>query len=296
MINHWQFSQALCISFKGEDQAIIHKKVYFCKIPSDIANAESTLPPKFSAWVKKWKQYEGSLTTEPQPWNIDDPKKLATDKKIFPQLREEEVSSLHQFLKSRPELSKRIDIESSKSAGPSSAEFSNRAAALALNYRAVQAASQPGPGHTAAAPRALGDPLPWQGAAASAPLFKVLVDFNYRLSTAVAAVAPRFGAELPALTRILIEHRRLAGSHCFPEGGADFADTGRFALFMCVCVCGGLRAFQRRNVCPFIPDPQAAGVEVAALQISRLHALKLPQSKLPQLLCGHSNASDCEAL
>jgi hypothetical protein len=206
--------QVLCISFKAADQTVNHKLVYFCMIPSDIVDADSQPPSKYSDWVRRWKRYKGYITTDPQPWKIDDPEILVREKKMWP--------SLNHLLQSRPELSILIEVIDRASGSladtslnfipPAVVEVSKRAAALELKYRNIQASSShSGPGPLSSVPFSLDGSVPWQGAAEAAPLFKVLVDFNYRLPTAIAAVAPRFGTELPALTRMLIEHRQLPG-------------------------------------------------------------------------------------
>ena len=184
-------------------------------IPSDLVDAHSQKPSKYSEWVNNWKRFKGYITTHAQPWKVDDPKSLEREKKLW--------KSLSDLIESRrSELSHLIEISTdpigsfdilgeAHAIPPAVVEVSNRAAALELKYRGGQAAAAPSSRGAAAVPYNFDSVLPWQGSAEAQPIYTILVNFNYRLPTAIAAVAPRFGAELPALARILIEHKHLPG-------------------------------------------------------------------------------------
>ena len=188
-------------------------------IPSDTVNTDSQTSNKYSEWVTRWKKFKGFVTTDPQPWKIDDPDILLRGKKLW--------GNLSLVIQSRNELKTQIEVQPdgldfrptdtslSQDIPSAIVEMSNRAAALELKHKGIQG-SVPSSNRGAEQQftAASHGTLPWKGSPDAQLVFDTLVGFNYRLPTAIAAVAPRFGGELPALARILIEHKHLQGRLC----------------------------------------------------------------------------------
>ncbi len=167
-----------------------HKLVYFCMIPSDMVNTSSN-PARYSQWVARWEKCKGQVTTDPQPWTVDDPVTLINERKMW--------TSLSALINSRPELETLVEVY----ANPEGLEV----------HVAPTSASQEDVTVNIASPTVsrVHQALPWKGEAPTKPLFNTLIRYHYRLPTAILAVAPRFGGELPALARIMIVHMHLLG-------------------------------------------------------------------------------------
>jgi hypothetical protein len=190
-------------------------------IPSEMVNADSQTASKYSEWIARWKKFKGFVTTDPQPWKIDDPDVLLKGKKLW--------GNLSLLIQSRNELKTQIEVQSqpesfdirptdtslSQDISQAVVELSNRAVALELKHKGIHgSAPASNRGLEQQNTVAFHGTLPWKGSPDAQLVFDILVGFNYRLPTAIAAVAPRFGGELPALARILIEHKHLHGPLC----------------------------------------------------------------------------------
>uniref|UniRef100_A0A6U2E2N2 PDZ domain-containing protein n=3 Tax=Hemiselmis andersenii TaxID=464988 RepID=A0A6U2E2N2_HEMAN len=176
---------SVCVSYKQIDSQIGHNIIYVCARAKD-----------------EWTGYRGWVCIHPEPWETT-PQELLQGNMMW--------ATVQEMADALPDLTEQVNPFETNIKTPieemyNSLSYQGESQELAQQAvsKGIEVVLQPRTGKQAAEYQL--ELEKWQGQREDRTLYDLLVAKEYTLASAVAGTASRFGAELPALIRLMILH------------------------------------------------------------------------------------------